>query len=215
MDKKVIRKNTKKTVPKKKPIKKTTPKVPIKKAPAIKKEIPEKQNIEMVDCRYCKKDFEKGLTICPHCRKSQVDKTGGVVILILMVILMLSLIGTHFVNLYYDEPVSEADYKYNSVLVSYEELVRNAKEYKNRDIKVIGEVIKVEGVDSSYGNVMTITIDGNLFSGDYEQQITFKYVDKEYKTGFIEGDIVTVYGNYKSINGNVPFIEAEYVVFGS
>ncbi|MDD4187842.1 MAG: hypothetical protein PHX04_03670 [Bacilli bacterium] len=201
MDKKVVRKNTKKTVPKK------SKKIQTKKdiTPPPKKKIATTKKVTPV-----KKVIEKASV-----SENQKDKAGGVVILILIVLLLLSIIGTHFINLYYVKPVSEADYKYNSILVSYEELVRSPKEYKNKDIKVIGEVIKVEGVDSSYGNDMTITIDGNLFSGDYEQLITFKYIDLDYEIGFIEGDIITVYGNYKSINGNVPFIEAKYVVFGS
>ena len=216
MDKKVVRKNSGKIPVKKTQTKKVTP-VPMKKIPENKKNIKNNEKVapETVECHHCYKDFEKGLTVCPFCRKSQKDQTGSIVIAVLSLILLLCIIGNHFLNIYYNEPINESDYKYNCKLTSYEDLVRRPKDYKYTDIKVIGKVIKVEGKDASYGNIMTITIDANLFSGDNEQLIDFKYIDKEYETGFIEGDIVTVYGNYKSINGNTPFINARYIVFGT
>ncbi|NLL02170.1 MAG: hypothetical protein GX265_04035 [Mollicutes bacterium] len=216
MDKKVVRKKSGKVATKKVPAKVLNPTVPISKE--TKKLVvnkPEKISKEMVECRHCYKDFEKGLTICPYCHKSIKDQTGTVIIGILSVILLLSIIGNHFVNLYFTNPISENEYKINCRLTSYEELVRQPKEFKYQDIKILGKVVDVQGNDVSYGNIMTVTIDANLFNEDHEQIITFKYVDKEYATGFIKGDIVTVYGKYQSINGNIPHIDARYITFSS
>ncbi len=227
MDKKVVRKKNNKNTPKKTQTKKvtktpedkkislnkTTASSKVKKTPD--KKIKTKSILDTTECRHCHKDFEKGLKICPSCRRSQRDQTGNIVITILSIILILSIIGNHFIAKYYEEPVNESDYKYSCKLISYEDLVRSPKDYKGTDIKVIGKVTKVDGSDSSTGNIMNITIDANLFSGDNEQIITFEYIDKKYEVGFIEGDIVTVYGNYKSINGNTPYIDAKYIVFGS
>lgn len=224
MDKKVVRKNTSKTTPKttnrakktttsaankknQKTVKKVAPKKPTPKE--------EKTKVPTVKCIHCKNDFEEGLTICPSCRKSQKDSTGRIVIGVLLIFLLISIIGTHFVYKYFEKPVTEEEYKYNTILVSYEELVRNPKEFKNKEVRVIGKVVKVEGVDDSTRNMMTVTMDSNLFSGNDEYLIKFEYTDYEYKIGFIEGDIITVYGNYKLINGNIPYIEAKYITFGS
>ena len=231
MDKKVAKKNTGKTVPKKTNVKKSTivesnkknvakkaaPKTTVKPKQPVKKTTPavKEPKIEKIECRFCKKDFEKGLTICPSCKKNQKDQTGLMVIGVLLVLLLLSIIGTHFLQKYYNEEASESDYKYNSVLASYEDLVRSPKDYKNSSVKVIGKVIKVDGKDNLYGNSMTVTIDANLFDGNNKQLIKFDYTDESYKMGFIEGDIITIYGEYKLINGNVPFIEAKYITFGS
>ncbi|MDD2505214.1 MAG: hypothetical protein PHF21_02940 [Bacilli bacterium] len=222
MDKKVVRKNTSKTTPKKTSVKKvaktdTRKKTPVKskvvtKAPT-KKVV--KPKIETIICRFCNEKFEKGLSICPSCRKNQKDQTGVIVISTLLVLLLLSIIGTHFLDKYVNKPLTENEYKYNCTLASYEELVRSPKSLKDKDIKVIGKVLKVDGIDLKYGNEMTVSIDGNLFSGDTKQLITFKYLDKNYELGFIEGDIITVYGVYKQINGNIPFINAKYFTFGS
>lgn len=195
---------------KKSPIKKTTTKVIVP-----KKDIIFTDNVSANKCKHCHKYFEKELLICPYCNRDQKDNVGKIIIFVLSVILLLSIIGNHFIDKYYENQVSEAEYKYNCKLHSYEELVRKPKKYKKTNIKVIGQVIKVEGVDVSYGNVMNVTLDANLFDGPNEQLITFEFTDKNYELGFIEGDLITVYGEYTSINGNIPFVKAKYIVFGT
>lgn len=186
----------------------------IKKNPEIKVEkIIDKKNTS--ECKYCHKLFEKQLTVCPFCNKVQKDNKGKIVIAVLIIILLLAIIANHFIDKYYVEQVSESDYKYNCKLLSYEELVRKPKDYKNTDVKVIGKVVSVEGVDLSYGNVMNVTIDANLFDGENKQYIIFEYTDKDYQMSFIEGDLLTVYGVYTKINGNTPLIKSKYIVFGT
>ncbi len=212
---------------KKKPAtKKPAPKKPTQKPKEVKKVAPKKEikkdeeiiftdNVSANKCIHCKKYFDKNLTICPFCHKDQKDNLGKNTILILL-LMFLVLFG--IIRLYEqkkDPSITEEEYKLSSKLLSYEELVRRPADYKGTNVKVIGEVVKVEGVDLSYGNVMTITLDTNLFEGNTEQLIKFEYTDKDYEIGIINGDLITVYGDYKSINGNIPFIEAKYIVFGS
>lgn len=212
---------TKKPTPKKPAPKKPTQKPKEVKKVAPKKEIKKDEEIIFTDnvsankCIHCKKYFDKNLTICPFCHKDQKDNLGKNTILILL-LMFLVLFG--IIRLYEqkkDPSITEEEYKLSSKLLSYEELVRRPADYKGTNVKVIGEVVKVEGVDLSYGNVMTITLDTNLFEGNIEQLIKFEYTDKDYEIGIINGDLITVYGDYKSINGNIPFIEAKYIVFGS
>ena len=201
----------KKPTQKPKEVKKVAPKKEIKK----EEEIIFTDNVSANKCIHCKKYFDKNLTICPFCHKDQKDNLGKNTILILL-LMFLVLFG--IIRLYEqkkDPSITEEEYKLSSKLLSYEELVRRPADYKGTNVKVIGEVVKVEGVDLSYGNVMTITLDTNLFEGNTEQLIKFEYTDKDYEIGIINGDLITVYGDYKSINGNIPFIEAKYIVFGS
>ena len=202
--------NIKKNISKKAPVKKTKTKII-----EPKKDIVFLDNVSANKCRHCHKFFEKELTICPFCHKDQKDNLGKIIIIILSIVLLLSIIGTHFLNKYYENKVSEDEYKFNCKLLSYEQLVRKPKIFKNTEIKIIGKVVKVEGVDVSYGNVMNVTIDANLFEEPHKQLLTFEYVDKNYEIGFIEGDLITVYGEYDSINGNIPFVKAKYVVIGT
>src|SRR5574344_775809 len=50
------------------------------------------ESLNKQECVHCHKFFDKGLTICPYCRKSQKDKTGQVVIVILAIVILLSII---------------------------------------------------------------------------------------------------------------------------
>lgn len=201
--------------------------VATKKKPSVTKKVETAKKIEKAkrekeleklktkECIFCHEKFEEDLTRCPICRKKQEDNKGKILIIVLTIILILSIIANFFIDHYADNKISESDYKYNSKLLTYEELVRNPKEYKNTIVKVIGTVSSVEGIDVKHGNVMNVTIDANLFTGDTKHLIVFEYTDKDYQVGFIEGDLVTVYGEYKQINGNIPFIKSKYVVFGT
>ncbi len=94
-------------------------------------------------------------------------------------------------------------------------MVRKPKEYKNKNVKVIGKVVSVTGEDKAAGNEMKIIIDANLFEGNNSQLIEVNFLDRNYEIGLLEGDLITVYGLYKAINGNIPKIESKYIVFGT
>ena len=57
-------------------------------------------NLNKKECVHCHKYFDKGLSICPYCRKGQKDKTGQVVITLLGIVLLLCIIGSYFINKY-------------------------------------------------------------------------------------------------------------------
>ena len=218
-----MKEETKKTKPR---VRRTTTKKPTR-TKAIKKDTmelnetinvgessqrkPRKDNL--IECKHCHKVFEKGYSICPHCHKRQGGGLGLSFLIIFAALFLLGIIVFHFVDKYVYNHVGD-DYKENCVLVDYENLVRHPKDYRGQDVKIIGEVVSVEGYDTGFGNEMTITINANLFENSDENLITITYKDKDYKQGFIAGDMITAYGVYDAINGNIPNIKAKIIVFG-
>ena len=168
----------------------------------------------LLECSYCHQKYEKGYTICPHCHKRQKPSVSLTFFIVFAIVFLFGIISFHFIDKYVLNNEVEKDYKDTCVLVDYENLVRHPKEYKGKDVKVIGEIISVEGIDTGFSNDMIITINANLFENGSDHLITINYKDKLYDQGFIEGDLITVYGNYRSINGNIPNIDAKFIVFG-
>ncbi len=223
--KKVVKKTTAKKEPKKTATKKPAVKKTLKKEEKVNlnetvqnNEVKEKvvinANNDLKECVFCHEKFEKGYTICPHCHRRQKTSVSFAFFIVFALLFLFVILSYHFVSRYFFNNIKEDDYKKICVLVDYEQLVRHPKEYKGKDVRVIGQVVEVTGFDTGYGNQMTITLNANLFEDSAEHLITVNYIDKSYDQGFIEGDLVTVYGSYESINGNVPYINAEYIVFG-
>lgn len=219
-------KTTTKKTTEKKPIRKTTTKRGVKKAQkaepnlneTITNQTVQKEaviiNDNLIECNNCHQKFEKGYSICPHCHKRQTPSVSLTFFIVFAVVFLFGIITFHFVDKYVLKNVVETDYKDTCVLVDYENLVRHPKDYRSKDVKVIGEIVSVEGIDTGYGNNMHITINANLFENGAEHLITIDYSDTTYDQGFIEGDLITVYGTYESINGNIPNINAKFIVFG-
>lgn len=173
------------------------------------------ENLNVDQCKYCHKFFDKGLTVCPHCRKNQNISTVSTIITILIAIFALLLLFTYFfMDNQNKNKLTPEEYKSTCVLVSYEDLVRSPKNTMYKTVKLIGKVVSVEGHDNGItGNSMTIKINVNLFANQAEQIVEIKFNDKDYKQGFLTDDLVEVYGKYTQINGNIPTIEAEYIDF--
>ncbi|MCI7553876.1 MAG: hypothetical protein MST00_00305 [Tenericutes bacterium] len=173
------------------------------------------ENLNVDQCKYCHKFFDKGLTVCPHCRKNQNISTVSTVITILIAIFALLLLFTYFfMDNQNKNKLTPEEYKSTCVLVSYEDLVRSPKNTMYKTVKLIGKVVSVEGHDNGItGNSMIIKINVNLFANQAEQIVEIKFNDKDYKQGFLTNDLIEVYGKYTQINGNVPTIEAEYIDF--
>ena len=173
------------------------------------------ENLNVDQCKYCHKFFDKGLTVCPHCRKNQNISTVSTVITILIAIFALLLLFTYFfMDNQNKNKLTPEEYKSTCVLVSYEDLVRSPKNTMYKTVKLIGKVVSVEGHDNGItGNSMTIKINVNLFANQAEQIVEIKFNDKDYKQGFLTDDLIEVYGKYTQINGNIPTIEAEYIDF--
>lgn len=212
----------KKTATKKPATKKTTTKKPATKKPAAKRtttkkvKTPEKEipKINQKECIYCHKEFNEDLIICPHCNKNEQSKLGSVIIASLGVVLVLAVLFNFVLDKYVVNKVSEEEYKLSCELVNYEKLVRSANDYKNNSIKIIGKVVEVTGKDTVLGNSMKVLINANMFDTGEQSIIEVKFTDKEYKNGLINGDLITIYGEYLELNGNIPYIDAKYIVFG-
>lgn len=187
--------------------------VKIEETEKVNKIIPISEN--EIECIYCHNTFQKGMSICPHCRKRQKSNLSIVFFLLFAAIFITIILCTHFIEKIGDgSNLSEEDYKQSCELVSYENLVRKPVDYKDKDIRIIGTVVEVTGIDTGLGNDMKITIDANLFNDGKNYYVEINYVDKKYEQGFINGDMITVYGKYQTINGNMPVVNAKYIVFG-
>jgi len=183
-----------------------------------KKEISEviEEKLDVQRCKYCHKYFDKGLTVCPHCRKNQQVNTVGLITSTLIILFALLLLFTYFFINKEGNKVTPEEYKSTCVLVSYEDLIRSPKTTLNKAVKLIGKVVKVEGHDNGItGNTMTITLNINLFDTGTEQLVKVVFTDKNYSQGFLKDDLIEVYGMYTEINGNMPTIIAEYIDFGN
>ena len=169
-------------------------------------------NDNLVKCKYCHQEFEKGYTICPHCHRRQ-NTLGYTFIIIFGIVFLFGIICFHFVDKYIFKEVKE-DYTETCTLVDYETLVRHPKDYRGKDVKVIGKVVSVDGYDTGFSNNMYITINANLSDSGEEKLITLSFNDNTYDQGFIKNDLITAFGKYESINGNTPNIDAKFIVFG-
>lgn len=154
--------------------------------------------------------FKKDITL--H-EDREYNENIKVILIIIIAILLVSLALLFNVR-NKAKNYNEKDYKYIATTVSYEDLVRNPGELKEKIVKVYGKVTNVKGVDVKSGNIMEITMDANLFDDELVYTVNLDYVDTDYKHGFIEGDLITVYGRYKRIDGNTPYLEAKYIEIG-
>lgn len=201
----------------KKPVakKKTTTKV-LNETTKVKKEKVVKETIEdnKQECSFCHKLFEKGLTVCPHCRKNQKSGLGIAFFIIVAGVFLTIIVAASIIQNLALNGVTEQEYKEKCSLITYEDLIRTPKKYKGEDIKIIGKVTNVEGFDSGFSNSMIITINANMFNEGNAQNIVLNFDDKEYDSGFMIGDVITAYGEYTQINGNEPTIEVKYINIG-
>lgn len=166
-------------------------------------------------CPVCEKMYDKALDKCPFCEEKQKHLGLTPFVIIFALTFLFTIIVAHFLTKMYANEIPEGQYKVECELVSYESLVRRPKDYKGKNIKIIGNVIKVEGFDNGYSNDMTIKLDTNLFDNGKQQIITVKFKDTDYEQGFITGDLITIYGKYIAIDGNEPLINAKYIVYGN
>ena len=79
------------------------------------------------------------------------------------------------------------------------------------DVTLVGKVVEVTGTNDGLYNSMNIVLDLNLFDDGYESLVNVEFNDSSFEKGFINGDIVKIYGEYSIINGNRPTIQAKYV----
>lgn len=197
-------------------IKKRKPRVSKVKIEEVKEDINlDSLNENKYTCKFCGHKIDNGLTICPNCRRKNKNSVNYVVFLVLGIVFLFAVIFYHFVDSYIVNSKSGDSYIKDCVFVSYLDMVRIPKNYLHKDVAIVGKVVSVDGYDDGLYNVMTITLDMNLFDDGTENLVTVLFNDRNYEMGFINGDIIKVYGEYDTINGNVPYVEAKYIVFNN
>ena len=156
------------------------------------------EKLDVQRCKYCHKYFDKGLTVCPHCRKNQNFNAVGIMTSILIALFALLMLFTYFYMNKQANKTTPGEYKSTCALVSYEDLIRSPKNTLNKTVKLIGKVVSVEGHDNGItGNTMTITLNINLFDTGTEQLVKVQFTDENYSQGFLKDDLIEVYGVYR------------------
>lgn len=168
-------------------------------------------NEQLQKCHYCGSLFDKGMTICPKCRKRNKVSFSGLFFIVFALIFLFVIILFHFVDKYVFNTDSYNDYVVNCSEVEYLDLVRVPKTYLNKDIAIFGVVNDVSGISNGISNSMDITLNLNIFDDGTVEEVIVHYDDKSYELGILNGDIIKVYGEYETINGNIPYINAKYV----
>ena len=163
-------------------------------------------------CKFCNKYFDKGMTICPNCRRRNKRSSGDFIFFaVLAIVFLFCILIFYFIDTKVINKETYESYTQKCVLVSYEDLVRVPKKYLYSDVTLVGKVVEVTGTNDGLYNSMNIVLDLNLFEDGYESLVNVEFNDNSFEKGFINGDIVKVYGEYSIINGNRPTIQAKYV----
>lgn len=168
-------------------------------------------NNDLQVCRYCGNLFDRGMSICPKCRKRCNSNYSLLYFIIFGIVFLFIILLAHFIDKYVVNEVSYDSYVAGCSEVTYENLVRVPKNYLGDDVAIVGSVVSVSGTSDGFSNNMEITLDLNLFDDGVVEYVTVYFEDSGYEYGFIDGDIVRVFGEYEDINGNVPYIDAKYV----
>ena len=93
------------------------------------------------------------------------------------------------------------NYKEKCEEILYEDLVRKNTKYDEALVKVSGTVKDVKKINKIFNRIkITINIDNNTM-----------YIIYNTSVGFINGDIIEIYGKYKELEGNKPIIHAKYI----
>ncbi|UKI29220.1 MAG: hypothetical protein L6V78_02570 [Clostridium sp.] len=82
-----------------------------------------RKKLDVQRCKYCHKYFDKGLTVCPHCRKNQNINAVGIITSILIALFALLMLFTYFYMNKHANKTTPGEYKSTCVLVSYEDLI--------------------------------------------------------------------------------------------
>lgn len=164
-------------------------------------------------CGNCGNLFDKGMSICPKCRKRNNSNYNLLYFIVFGIVFLFIILFAHFIEKYVVNVQSYDSYVAGCSEVTYENLVRVPKDYLGSNVVILGTVADVNGVSDGFSNNMEITLNLNLFDDGVVEYVTVYFEDSNYEYGFINGDIVKVFGEYEDINGNVPYIDAKYIEF--
>lgn len=110
----------------------------------------------------------------------------------------------------YEKPTDLSDYATD---ITYEHLARTPDDYKGKAICMYGEVVQLIEGDGS--NDLRVAL-----NGDYDEIVYFTYDPNVIETRVLEGDDITIYGNYYGIYSyqstlgatiSIPLIIGTYV----
>lgn len=154
-------------------------------------------------CIHCNREIPIAYKKCPYCKKNQKKKRY---LLKFIVILFILLIDWNLLTILYapDTFTIKKDYKEKCEVVNYEVLIRENEKHKNKLITFNG-IIKDVKKSSTIFNILTIEV----IDGIQEYKVIY---NNKNNIGFIDEDQVTIYGKFKELDGNVPIINAKYII---
>ncbi len=163
------------------------------------------ESTESYPCPHCSRLIPIGINKCPYCKKKLYKSRKKKAIIFTFFILIINLIFLHYLYKAPNERV-ETNYKELCIPITYEQLLRKAEYYNNYNVYFDGSIIDINTTNKNKKNMeITILVDGKE---DEEVLLSFKNIESK---GYRVNDIVTVYGNYTSLNGNIPYIKAKYI----
>jgi RNA polymerase subunit RPABC4/transcription elongation factor Spt4 len=154
-------------------------------------------------CRHCNREIPINYKKCPFCKKKQNSKKGLLTTILIIITILINIYI--FYNLYGDNYLFNNNYKTDCLNLTYEEIVRKNTYYDEAYITLKGRVISVNKI-SLIGNRIEI----KLYVEDNKDNIIFVRYNNIKSTGFMKDD-VTIYGKFKSLNGNIPIINAHII----
>lgn len=187
---------------------------------------------ETKECKYCKMQIAKDAKVCPYCRKNQgvsvVSRVIGAVLLVIALSRLFTLwdfggnsnstrsfVSSESYNM------SKRKFKKSCESVDYEDLFRNNTSYNGTKVKFTGEINQVVSDTGNYWYyLIAVTLDEY---GIYEDNVYVALDKTNADTKYLEGDIVTFYGEaaktytYTSVLGQsieVPRVNALYMDLG-
>ena len=93
-------------------------------------------------CKFCGKYFDKGMTICPNCRRRNKRSSGDFIFFaVLAIVFLFCILIFYFIDTKVINKETYESYTQKCVLVSYEDLVRVHKKYLYSDVTVVGKVV--------------------------------------------------------------------------
>jgi len=155
-------------------------------------------------CGNCHEHNPVDIKSCPNCDNHQKDNSVVVIIVILCALLLATLVFGYFYN-----REEEYETEFTAELISYDELMRNSEDLLNNNVKVMGSVTTFDFVSK------TMTIDSNVFPVDGKQYPVLVGFSSDEEIDFMIGDMIIVYGYFKSMEDNIPFISAKHMMIAN
>ena len=164
------------------------------------------ESMECKMCPHCNRDIPINANKCPFCNKKMNPNNNKKTIFFIIIIALLNVIV--LISLYRTpNPRVEANYRDQCVPITYEQMIRKADYYHHYNVYFSGKIKNITTINRSR-KIMELTI---MVDNQEEQMVDVEFKNIE-SIGYMLNDEVTIYGKYQSLNGNIPFIKAKYVI---